>query len=125
MLIVPVTGRQQDVNAYCDYLESAAYILETMMPEDCTGFNNVMTLITKNVKTNKKIYNRSLSLKNATRSFSTVIFESKVYEDSCADNLPIQLMKHTSRNIKDPLQDAKSLYHEVINIAFAQLLEEI
>ncbi|MDF9399156.1 ParA family protein [Vibrio sp. 1180_3] len=121
MLVIPVTGRQQDVNAYVEYLESVKVILSTMMPSDAKGFNDIITLITKNTKKPKSIYNRSLKIKTLARCFSTMIFESKVYEDASENNLPIQLMNHTSRNVRDSLEHASSLYEEIASLVFSQL----
>ncbi|MGR5296971.1 ParA family protein [Vibrio mediterranei] len=124
-LIIPVTARTQDTNAYCEYFDVSNTILNSMVTADFKGFKSIKTLINKNVKTNKEIYKRSLAIASGTDCYSTVIYESKAYEDAAANNLPLQLMNHTSRNSKAALTEAKALYFEVMLKAFSDLWSEV
>ncbi|MFC5079657.1 Sporulation initiation inhibitor protein Soj [Vibrio thalassae] len=120
-LIIPVTGRQQDINAYVEYLDSAAFIIETMMPHDWAGFTDIYTLITKNTKTNSGIFNRALQMIQLTRAFTTTIFEAKAYETASENNLPIQLIDHGSRNPASALESIRSLYNELAVSMYADI----
>ncbi|QFT13382.1 ParA family protein [Vibrio sp. THAF190c] len=117
--IIPVTGLQQDVNAFVEYLEVCQVILENLQPEDAKGMKSVRTAVTKYSKTNADAKERAETINGTHGSLGTMMIESKkLYEDASANNVPVQLFKSTSRQANTVRDNLKSIYNSATLIPF-------
>ena len=117
--IIPVTGLQQDVNAFVEYLEVAQMILEKLQPEDATGMKSVRTVVTKHSKSNKDAEQRGEAINGSHGSLGTMMLESKkLYEEANANNVPVQLFSSSSRSVKTVRDNLKTIYQSATLLPF-------
>ncbi|WP_122053620.1 ParA family protein [Vibrio sp. Evd11] len=117
--IIPVTGLQQDVNAFVEYLEVAQMILEKLQPEDATGMKSVRTVVTKHSKSNKDAEQRGEAINGSHGSLGTMMLESKkLYEEANANNVPVQLFASSSRSVKTVRDNLKTIYQSATLLPF-------
>lgn len=117
--IIPVTGLQQDVNAFVEYLEVCQVIMRDLQPADATGMKTVRTAVTKYSKTNADAKERAETINGTHGSLGTMMIESKkLYEDASANNVPVQLFKSTSRQATTVRDNLKSIYNSATLIPF-------
>lgn len=117
--IIPVTGLQQDVNAFVEYLDVCQVILRDLQPKDAKGMKTVRTAVTKYSKTNADAKERAETINGTHGSLGTMMIESKkLYEDASANNVPVQLFKSTSRQAATVRDNLKSIYMSATLIPF-------
>ncbi|HHB1592264.1 TPA: ParA family protein [Vibrio campbellii] len=111
-LIVPVTGRSADIDAYKSFFTVLEMLSESMMPDDC-GLFEVRSLITLNRRQPKEIDDNANKIMMNMNCFSAKIQYSTAYETASEKGVPIHWLERKRGGAVSPaLEQITKFYDE-------------